>query len=93
MVLAGTEKNGAFVVLAYRNETTGVVGDVGKLGAVIGMIIGFGAALFAFTVFGGTEFGPLPKLIGAVFVAVGIFSAVRFMKIKSAADLLAATAG
>jgi hypothetical protein len=91
VVLAGTEKNGAFVALAYRNETTGVTGNVGKLAPVIGMFIGFGAAAFAFIAFASPRMGVVPKLVGLVFLAIGIFSAIRFLKIKSATDLLAAT--
>lgn len=90
VTLAGTEKNGAFVALAYRNETTGVAGDVGKLGPVIGVLLGFVATGVSLTVFNGPAFGYIPKIVGLVFLAVGIFSAVRLMRIKSAIDLLAA---
>lgn len=92
VLLAGSEKSGAFVALAYRNETTGVVGDVGKLGPIIGMVIGFGAALFAFIAFAGAGFGVVPALVGAVFLLVGVFSALRLVKVKAAVALLAATA-
>ena len=91
VALAGTEKDGAFVALAYRNETTGVTGNAGKLGPVIGVLIGLAAAVVSFTLFGSSMFGVFPKLVGLVFLAVATFSAIRFMKIKSAADLLAAT--
>jgi hypothetical protein len=89
VVFAATEKNGAFIALAYRNETTGVIGNAGKLGPVIGMLVGLVGAVFTFTQFGSSSFGFLPKLAGSVFLTVAIFSAVRFLKIKSAADLLA----
>ena len=91
VVLAGIEKDGAFVALAYRNETTGVIGNAGTLGPAIGVLVGLIGAAFAFTVFGSSSFGVFPKLIGLVFLAVATFSAIRFLKIKSAADLLAAT--
>ena len=91
VVLAGTEKDGAFVALAYRNETTGVTGNAGKLGPVIGVLVGIAGAVFSFTVFGSSSFGVYPKLVGLVFLGVATFSAIRFFKIKSAADLLAAT--
>ena len=92
VVLAGTEKDGAFVALAYRNETTGVTGNAGKLGPVIGVLIGLAAAVFSFTLFGSATFGVFPKLVGLVFLAVATFSALRFLKIKTAVDLLAAIA-
>jgi hypothetical protein len=91
VVLAGIEKNGAFAALAYRNETTGVTGDAGKLGPVIGVLIGLVGAVFSFTLFGSSSFGFFPKLIGLGFLAVATFSALRFLRVKSAADLLAAT--
>lgn len=91
VLLAGSEKNGAFVAFAYRNETTGVIGDAGKLGPVIGVLVGLAGAAFSFSLFGSFSFGFFPKLIGLGFLAVATFSALRFLKVKSAADLLAAT--
>jgi hypothetical protein len=81
------------VVLAYRNETTGVIGNAGKLGPAIGVLVGLVGAAFAFAVFGSSSFGVFPMLVGLVFLAVATFSAIRFMKIKSADDLLARSTG
>ena len=89
VILVGTEKNGAFDVLAYRNETTGVVGDVGKLRSIIGMIVGFCGAVFVSLGFNASAFGYVPKLIGLVFLIVGLFCVARFIKINSAANQLA----
>jgi len=90
VVLAGTEKQGAFNVLAYRNETTAVVGDVGKARSVLGMIVGFGGSLVALVVFVKPKLGLIPIFIGLLFLLVGCFSAARFTKIRAATRLLGA---
>lgn len=88
VVLAGDDRNGAFEALAYKNESTGVVGNAGLTGSLIGSAVGIGGGILVLVNFSSPSFGLVPKLVALAFFAVGAFSIRVALRISAAVSLL-----
>ncbi|MEH8208091.1 hypothetical protein [Aeromonas veronii] len=84
VAVAGKVNNGIFNAYAYINNTTGVSGNIG-----MGIHFFFGivfpvAGAFAINAFSDPFFGPMPKLIGAGFIGIGLYMLYKGIQISNA---------
>jgi hypothetical protein len=96
VLLAGSERNGVFNAIAYKNITTGARGNTAYLSHLIIGVVFPAAAIFFFTTFAGKidlDFAPkplqfLPIIVPAIFFLAGIYILVTGFRIMKARDML-----
>mgnify|MGYP001362120505 CR=1 FL=1 len=88
VAVAGKIKNGVFNAYAYKNATTGVSGNAGILIYFLFGLLLPGAGVFALTTFSEPFFGILPKILGPIFIIVGLFMLYHGTQVLKAKNLL-----
>lgn len=86
--VSGNISNGVFNAYAYKNSDTGASGDSGVL---VMFIIGIAfpiAGIYALFAFSNPFFGLFPKVIGMMFVLIGMYTFYRGLSIQKAINLL-----
>ena len=86
--VAGESRNGVFNAYAYRNDTTGAIGNSGATAAlIIGFIFPI-SGIFFINQFSNPFFGVWPKLFGLFFVFSGVYAMYKAIQILNASKLL-----
>lgn len=88
VAVAGKVNNGIFNAYAYKNNTTGVSGNIGmRLHLFFGVVFPLAGA-YAINVFSTPLSSPMPKLIGAIFIGSGLYTLYKGIQISKASKLL-----
>lgn len=73
VLVVGRTGSGTFNALAYKNLTTSVEGNAGwALAMMLGVVFPI-AGIYTIIKFSDPFFGVFPKIIGGIFIAVGVY--------------------
>ena len=86
--VAGKIKSGLFKGYAYKNTTTGVSGDSGILVMFLFSLVFPGIGISILISFSDPFFGLFPKVLGSIFIGVGLYMFYQATLVLKATNLL-----
>lgn len=88
VLVVGNTYRGIFNALAYKNLTTCVEGNEGWVLMLIFGVVLSGTGIVAISTFSNPFFGVFPKIIGSIFIAIGIYTLFRSARVLQAVNEL-----